>query len=74
MEMFIGFFGVFAGLFAIYGAVRDWDWFMNDVRARVFVALLGRTGARGFYILLGIGLIGLGLMMVFGLFQHPSVT
>jgi len=56
---------VLGGVFSIVAAVLDWDWFMNNYRARLFVSLFGRTGARIFYVILGIGLI------VFGLYYTP---
>ena len=31
----------------------DWDWYMNNRRARLIVAIVGRTGARIFYVGLG---------------------
>lgn len=51
---------VFAGLFSIAGAILDWEWFMTSRRAAMFVRLLGRTGARIFYTLLGLFLVGVG--------------
>lgn len=45
------------GAFSVLGALMDWDWFMNNHKARFFVALMGRQGARGFYMLIGLGLI-----------------
>jgi hypothetical protein len=49
---------VLMGGFCIAGGVYNWDWFMNDRKAALFVTLLGRDGARVLYIFLGIGLIG----------------
>lgn len=37
----------------IAAAVGDWDWFFENMRARLFVHLFGRDGARVFYALLG---------------------
>ena len=65
----IGFFFVAAGIFAIAGAVCDWDWFMNARKARFVVALLTRNGARIFYGLLGAGLAVLGVMLALGLIE-----
>ena len=56
-----------AGAFSLAGAVMDWDFFMNNRKARPFVALLGRQGARVFYGLLGVALIVGGLAMGLGL-------
>jgi hypothetical protein len=58
-----------AGLFSIMGAVMDWEWFMNSSRARIFVTIFTRTGARIFYILLGLGLAVLGVLMAMGIIQ-----
>lgn len=58
---------VFAGLFSFAGAVFDWDWFMTNHRAALFVRLLGRTGARVLYALLGVFLATLGMAAALGL-------
>jgi hypothetical protein len=50
------------GLFSIAGGILNWDWFMENHRARFFVNVLGRNGARAFYVGLGV------FLMVFGLF------
>lgn len=65
----IGLFIVAAGLFAIAGAAFDWDLFMNNRKARLFVATLGRTGARIFYALLGLGITVLGALITAGIIQ-----
>ena len=55
-------FIIIGGIFTIFCAFMDYDWFLNHYKAKLFVALFGRNGARGFYIILGIILIFLGLM------------
>lgn len=55
-----------AGAFTIVGAVMDWNWFMNSRRARFFVAIFGRMGARIFYILLGLFIIGMAGIIYLG--------
>ena len=57
---------VLGGLFAIAGAVCDWEWFMNSRKARPLVSLLGRGGTRIFYFILGAGIAVLGLLITFG--------
>ena len=52
------------GLFSIAGAVFNWDFFFSNSKARVFVRLLGRTGARIFYGILGIAIIIIGIKVV----------
>ncbi len=64
-------FLVGAGIFAIAGAAFDWDWFMLNRRAWLFVKLLGRNGARGLYVVLGAGLIVAGVLMAVGVIS-PS--
>jgi hypothetical protein len=51
-----------AGAFSVLGAWRNWDWFFAYPPAPIFVALLGRKGARVFYILLGIALMVGGVL------------
>ena len=62
----MGWFFLFAGGFSVAGAALDWDWFMNNRRAWLFVKLFGRGGARVVYVLIGLGLAVLGGMMVGG--------
>jgi hypothetical protein len=50
-----------AGAFAVVAAWRDWDWFMEGRKARVWVQLLGRNGARVLYALIGAGLLVLAV-------------
>lgn len=67
MSVWASAFFVLAGLFSFAGAVFDWEWFMTNYRAALFVKLLGRNGARVLYALLGILLAALGLAGAFGL-------
>lgn len=61
--MIYGIFFVLAGLFSILGAVKNWEFFMNNRKAYIWVKLFGRNGARIFYGILGfvIAIIGLGI-------------
>ena len=52
-----------AGLFTIVAAVMDWNWFMNHHRARLFVMLFGRQGARVFYAILGLIIAAIGVFL-----------
>ena len=45
------------GLYSIYGAVMNFDWFIRDRKAWLFLKLFGETGARIAYIVLGIAFI-----------------
>jgi small neutral amino acid transporter SnatA (MarC family) len=57
---------ILGGVFSLMAAALDMEWFMTNYRAAVFVRILGRTGARLFYALLGLFLIALGLAATFG--------
>ena len=67
-----GLFFVAAGIFAICGAGFDWEWFMNNRKARFFVATLSRPGARIFYCILGLALVTLGTLMTPGIVERSS--
>ena len=58
--VFSALFAVLAGLFAIFCAWKDYDWFMEHRKARFFVAIFGRDGARIFYGILGLLMMGMG--------------
>lgn len=68
----LGLFFIFAGLFAIAGSLLDWDWFMNNRKAKIFVKLFGRNGARIFYCLLGLAIAVLGFLITFGIITPPT--
>jgi small neutral amino acid transporter SnatA (MarC family) len=53
-----------AGLFSIVCAAFDFDWFMNNRRASLFVKIFKRNGARVFYIVLGIVLCIMGVAII----------
>ena len=63
-EYFI--FALFIGLgvFSVVAAVLDLEWYFQTRGAQTFVRWLGRTGARLFYVLLGIGLISCGVLAI----------
>lgn len=65
----IGLFIVAAGAVSICGAAFDWDWFINSRKARFFVAILGRTGARILYGILGTVIVVTGLLITFGILK-----
>jgi hypothetical protein len=50
----VALFAFSCGVFVIAAAVFDWNWFFSNWRARFFVNLLGRDGARLFYAGLGV--------------------
>ena len=65
----IGLILVAGGLFSICGAAFDWDWFINSRKAQFFVAILGRTGARIFYGVLGVVVVIMGTLITLGILK-----
>jgi small neutral amino acid transporter SnatA (MarC family) len=59
--------GIFGGLFCIIASIYNWNFFFNNHKARFFVNIIGLTGARVFYIILGLILMLLGFMVVFNI-------
>jgi len=41
------------GVFTFVCAAFDFDWFMNHRKAKLFVNVMGRDGARVFYMVIG---------------------
>jgi small neutral amino acid transporter SnatA (MarC family) len=65
-ELFVGSVSVALGLFFFFVAVLNWDWYFSLRSARIIQRCFGRIGARIFYLLLGIGLVGLGIAIALG--------
>ena len=61
----VGLLAAIGGIFSIFCAAKDYDWFMEHRKAWLFVKLFGRDGARVFYVLFGAGLIALGVYIAF---------
>lgn len=59
-----------AGVFSICGAAYDWEWFMNHHKARFFVTIFGRTGARILYGVLGIAFVVMGALFLLGILKN----
>ncbi len=68
----MGWFIMAGGIFAICGAVFDWDWFMNHRRARLFVRIFTRGGTRVFYGLLGAAILFAGMISSMGVVQEAD--
>lgn len=61
MEILMGVIIILCGIFSICGSVFNWDWYFNNRKARGVVSLFGRTGARIFYVILGLIIIAMGI-------------
>lgn len=57
-------FFIAAGIFSILGAVLKWPFFMRSGKARGLAKLVGETGTRIFYIIIGIILVILGVFLI----------
>ena len=60
---------ILGGLFAVFGAVRNWNWFFAWPPAPLFVALFGRFGTRIFYFILGLLIIIGGILAGLGIIE-----
>jgi hypothetical protein len=60
-QLFVTALFIVVGLFSITSSVLNSGWFFNSRKMDVYVRLFGRTGARIFCLLLGIGLIVAGI-------------
>jgi hypothetical protein len=60
MDLLIGMVLVASGLLSVFSGVSGWEWFLAHRKTAPMVALLGRAGARVFYVLLGLAVIALG--------------
>ena len=63
MERFLPFLIIACGLFSLVCAVMNWDWFMNHRKAKFMISLLGKTGARIFYSILGLFICSAGVVL-----------
>ena len=45
------------GLYSIFCAVKNFDWFIRDRKAWLFLKLFGETGTRIAYIVLGVAFV-----------------
>ncbi|MEQ8221569.1 MAG: immunity 17 family protein [Candidatus Eremiobacterota bacterium] len=62
-NVIIGILIILSGLFSLISSIKNWEFFFSHTRARFLVRILGRTGARIFYGLLGSALFLGGLLM-----------
>lgn len=63
-EYFIFALFIGLGLFSVVAAVLNLEWYFQTSAAQTFVRWLGRTGARLFYVFLGVGLITCGVLAI----------
>ena len=66
MSLWINIILILIGLFVLAGSIFNWEWFMTSPRAGFMMRLMGRTGARIFYAVIGLLMVGLGVAGAFG--------
>ena len=57
--------GVFLGILCIFASVFEWKWFFNSNKAQFLVKLLGKEGAKKFYLFLGIFIVAISSYLLF---------
>lgn len=58
-------FGILIGGFSLLGGILNWDWFYKARKSAILVNVIGRTGARIFYSVLGAFIIVCSLICAF---------
>lgn len=71
-DIFVGAVTIGLGLFVCSAAFFNWDWYYELQKARWIQSICGRTGARVFFGIFGIGLIVLGAIIASGTFSRDS--
>jgi len=66
MGKMVGILMAAAGLFVLSGSAFNWDWYWERRRTQVWVDLLGRSGARIFYAVLGLAMLAGGVLIAAG--------
>lgn len=61
------------GILILFAAITNWEWYFKQRRAQVMIKLMGRTGARIFYALLGLLFSGFGWMVLSGRIDINSI-
>ena len=62
-----------AGLFSIVCTIKEYPFFWEHRRAKLMVWILGRTGARVFYLTLGVALVVIGMGILTGWLATDAV-
>ncbi len=55
---------ILAGAFTVFCSVMNFDWYMNNRKARRLSAIIGRNGARILYIVIGVIIIIAGIAVM----------
>ena len=64
MEITFAIIIIALGAFSLAGGVYNWDWFMNNYKAKPFMTLFGRTGTRIIYGFIGVFVIAIAVVFL----------
>lgn len=59
---------ILTGILSLTVVILNSEWFFRNRNVVYFVHCFGRTGTRFFYGMLGCGMVGMGVTMVYSLF------
>jgi uncharacterized membrane protein YidH (DUF202 family) len=65
----IGLLVIAGGLFTAGCGIFDWQWVMTSRQGRRLSTMITRTGARVFYVVVGMGMIVVGTLMATGMIE-----
>jgi hypothetical protein len=71
-EILVGAVAIVLGGVCLAAAIFNWPWSYELHKTRFLERLFGRTGARIFFALLGLGLIALGIAIALGFAPNAS--
>ena len=63
----VGLLVVAAGVLTTGCGIFDWEWAMTSRQGRRLSTMITRTGARAFYVVVGVGMIVVGTLMTTGM-------
>jgi hypothetical protein len=68
----VGVIFLMVGAFVAFCSIKDFDWFMNNRKARIITKFLTRRGARYFYTIIGVIIFVLGGEDLMGIISLSS--
>ncbi|MCI4670442.1 MAG: immunity 17 family protein [Bacteroidia bacterium] len=64
IDLLVAILLIAGGGFSLLASIFNWDFYFEHSRARFFVKIFTRAGARVFYALLGLLLLGVGVYQI----------
>jgi hypothetical protein len=60
-----GLLAILIGLIYVIGAIRDWNWIVNNRSTRLVSFIFGRMAARALALVAGLGFMAAGVWLLF---------